>query len=299
MEHFLNELENDKENITASIKKVDRELLMKTDVALHEFIQWPTFFVYSDKDWRGRAAFLVHATDFFDVSHRALMEALAGYYSNGFILLRNAFELIIRGALWECLSHPEFRAKSDVLRASPSNIGGCKRTILDWLDDCCTRDISVFKKMDAFSCIILDIVSPLYSDKNLNKFTPKFKTIIEQLSVWAMFDPIKNPLIEIYDVVYWDLSKDSHGAPDRTLIGRRLAAEGKPFEHNIFASEINSFCSKLERVIDIGFVMELNILSDLLKSPKNIKILETKLQTIKELNLPITTAKIETLIGKN
>lgn len=298
MDHFLNELEKDRKNLAASIKEVDRELLGKTDVALHEFNRWPTYFINSDKEWQCRTAFLVHHYDFFDVAHRALMEVLAGYYSNGHILLRNAFELIIKGALWECLAHPEFRDKADVLREYPVGIYGTRKTILDWLEECGKEDPSILSNMDSFSWDILEGISHLYSEEDLKKLIPNFSIILKQLSAWGMFHPIEDPLAYLYDETYNSLSKDTHGAPNRTLVGKRLMAGEAPFKHNILPEEFNDFCSKLMNVIDIGLTLQLNMFDVLMRNPENIKTLKAKLPIIKELGLPITAAKIKMLIGK-
>jgi len=80
-------------------------------------------------------------------------------------------------------------------------------------------------------------------------------------------DPIQeiiNPVEYIYDFYYRELSADVHVAPDKTNIGKRLLAEKELFETEVIPDELNRYAEDLHRVMDIGIVVELNILEDIL-----------------------------------
>ena len=55
-----------------------------------------------------------------------------------------------------------------------------------------------------------------------------------------------------------------HVAPDKTNIGKRLLAEKDLFEIEVIPEELNRYAEDLHRVMDIGIVVELNILEDIL-----------------------------------
>ena len=48
----------------------------------------------------------------------------------------------------------------------------------------------------------------LFESKVLLPAVPSLKTMVEQLSVWNMFEPIAHPLAEIYEDLYGSLCED-------------------------------------------------------------------------------------------
>ena len=97
---------------------------------------------------------------------------------------------------------------------------------------------------------IFDIVTPLFESKVLLPAVPSLKMMEEQLSVWEMFEPMADPLAEIYDDLYGSLCQDnqrrrrparrhrassevtSYGSkPVRPAIGRRCCRRARPRPH--------------------------------------------------------------------
>jgi len=78
--------------------------------------------------------------------------------------------------------------------------------------------------------------------------------------------------------------------PDKTDIGRRLLKEKELFETTIIPEELNKFCGVLHKVMDIGVVIELSILSDWIEQNKDVKE--------KDLQLSYASLKIKNLIGE-
>jgi hypothetical protein len=144
---------------------------------------------------------------------------------------------------------------------------------------------------------IFDKISPITKDSELKKLIPFPKKIIEQLSEWNIFDPISNPIDEVYKV-YNILSADVHVIPDKTDIGRRLLKGKEIFETIILSEELNKFSELLKKVMDIDIVIELNILEDWIKKDKSVKEkLKNRLLIIeRDLELNYATLKIKKLI---
>ncbi len=122
------------------------------------------------------------------------------------------------------------------------------------------------------------------------------KTIIEQLSEWKMLESIENPVENLYNI-YKKLSADVHVTPDNTDTGRRLLLQEKFFEVNVIPDELSKFMNVLHDVIDIGIVMELNILGDWIAQDKEIRDkLRGRLNVIENLELEHSSERLKSLI---
>lgn len=110
---------------------------------------------------------------------------------------------------------------------------------------------------------IFDRISPLFGNKVLYPVVPSLRTMVEQLSAWRMFEPISDPVSEIYDDLYWLLCKDTHVIPDMTMMGRLMAVGKDPspiFEPT--QEEFDRFRVHLCRVAEVGALAVLNVLED-------------------------------------
>ncbi|MEN4005962.1 MAG: hypothetical protein PQ964_01155 [Methanobacteriaceae archaeon] len=105
--HIIKELELP--NIAMSLHKSDFEKLEKVHYSIHEFALLPTYFIDSDEIFQAKSAFLLYHNGVFMHTQRSFLEAIAGYYNAAYTLLRNTYELLIRGAYYECLAHEKFR----------------------------------------------------------------------------------------------------------------------------------------------------------------------------------------------
>ena len=82
-----------------------------------------------------------------------------------------------------------------------------------------------------------------------------------------------------------------HVAPDKTNIGKRLLAEKDLFETEVIPEELNKYAEDLHRVMDIGIVVELNILENI-SNEKSKKWLNERLIALTELELNYASTKI-------
>ena len=130
------------------------ESLQKAHDAIHEFMLLAPLSVPSKIDttgWHRKSAFLTYQWEAFHHAHRSLIEALCGYYNVAFILLRATFELLIRGAFWECLSHKTFRDNSQVLDNDKQG-----KAIKGWLNSIFEAAPNIEEEFEQISASIYD-----------------------------------------------------------------------------------------------------------------------------------------------
>lgn len=284
-------------NILNSIQKGKFENLRRAHNSIHEFIYLAVLCVPSKKEvnWHSKSAFLLYHNEAFDLAHRSSLEALAGYYNAAYSLLRSTLELLLKGAFWECLAHKRFRAEAEVIKKWAVKIGKDKKTLLNWFEDVIKRKSSIEEEFEKTSAAIYDKIFPIPEDPELKKLIPSSKKIIEQLSEWGILDPISGNVI--YEI-YTNLSADVHVIPDKTDIGRRLLKGKHLFETTVIPEELNKFFNFLHKVMDIGIVIELNILNNWIRQNGIIKDkLKERLSIIeKDLQLNYASLKIRNLV---
>ena len=292
--HFFEELEVP--NLINSIQRSDFKKLQRAHQSIHEFIYLAPHFVNSDEDFHAKSAFLYYHSEIFDQAHRSLLEALTGYYNSAYTLLRSTLELLIRGAFWECFAHKKYRDKAEVVKKTGMKINKSKKTLIDWVSEIVRIKPSIEGELETFSAAIFDKTSSLFEDETLKKMIPNVKSIIEQLAGWNIFDPILDPTQYVYNFDK-DLSADVHVIPDKTNIGKRLFAEKELYETEVIPEELNKYAETLHKGIDIGIVVELNILEDvIIKNENSMKWLRKELLEIKDLKLNYTISKIKKLL---
>jgi len=285
-------------NIAISLQRCDFEKIRKAHDSIHEFVLIPTGLITSNKNFQTKSAFLIYHSEAFDQAHRSLLEALTGYYNAAYTLLRNTLELILKGAFWECMAHKKYRDRAEIIKKTGAKIGNSKKTLIDWLSDIIRQKPSIEEELEKTSAGIYDKTSPLFEDEILRKIVPSVRSIVEQLANWEIFDPIQriiDPVEYVYDL-YKKLSADVHVAPDKTNIVKRLLAEKELFETEVIPDELNGYAEDLHRVMDIGIVVELNILEDILNE-KSKKWLNERLDVIKKLELSYASTKIVEMIN--
>lgn len=197
--HTLKELEIP--NLLDSIRKSDTEKLVGAHDSIHEFIFLAPSLFPSNKSvsWHQKSAFLTYQFDVFYTAHRALIEALAGYYNAGYTLLRNTLELLLKGAFWECLAHKKLRENAEILSRKKRKVYGKERSLIDWFNDLLRLHPEIENEFEEMSAAVFDKVSPIFEDKELRKLIPNLKIIIVQLDEWKVLNPILNPVETIYE----------------------------------------------------------------------------------------------------
>jgi hypothetical protein len=188
-------------------------------------------------------------------------------YGIGTAMLRSTLEALIRGAFWEGMAHKVLRDSAEVVRRAPG-VRLLEKTgrLHDWFADVLVHARQTEADLEAVSGTVFDRVAPLFSDTTLSRVVPPFKTMVEQTAQWGLLAPIPEPAAPtIYYGVYWKLSDDAHLIPDKTLLGRRFAAE-KPISPTVefSAGDLKAFIEMLEIVADIGIVLSLNLAARIL-----------------------------------
>ena len=227
-------------------------------------------------DWHSKSAFLLYQWEVFNHAHRSLCEALCAYYNVAFVLLRVAFELLIKGTFWECLSHRRFRENSPILDKS-------RCQIKEWLKMIFEKAPDIEDELEETSAGIYDKISPIIEDL---KFRPSIRTMVDQLDNWGMFSPIRDAETSIYKAIYGKLSGDVHVAPESIDIGRRLVAEIDIFEQTLLPHVLQEYVVSLHTIIDLSVVVELNVMVDLVGHYEEARInLEGRLEILQRLGL--------------
>lgn len=288
-------------NMLDSFKAGEFEEIRKAHDSIHEFILLAPFSLPRTQKvtWHQRSAFLTYQWEAFHSAHRAIMEALAGYYNAGYTLLRNTLELLIKGAFWECLAHKKFRAYTKALDKDKQKDRGRRKSIKEWVEDLIKEKPSIEKDLEEISAGIFDKTAIFFEDEEFQKKyirIPSFSVIVKQLIEWKVID-IPNAYNVVYNGLYRRLSKDVHVIPDRTDMGRRLLREKDLFEIDVIPDELNRFMKNLHEVVDIGIVIELNILSDWIKKDEEVRTrLKERLMVIESLGLKLCLGKLNTLL---
>ena len=294
VQHTMNEIQIP--NILSSLQVVDYNLLQRAHDSIHEFIYIAPFCLPEGYSWHSKSAFLTYHYVACDQAHRSFLEALAGYYNVANIVLRSVLELVIKGALWECLAHRKFRENAKVIeKEARVKIGESRRTILDWLNGIIQLKPEIEDELEKISAGIFDKIAPLFENPELEKLVIalKPKVVISQLSAWKILDPYQQ--CEVYEI-YKKLSQEVHVIPDKTDIGRRLLREKEIFETGVILEELEDFLKTLHRVMDISIVIELNILSDWIARVKDKTRLKERLCVLMELELENAFKKLSELV---
>jgi hypothetical protein len=299
LDRLVAELNRDVPNLEATAKLVSAESIEIAGVVQSSFAEFNSLVSSSPDLFQRHSALLIYHIDATFFSLRALREALCSYYGAAGSLLRNACEAILRGAFWECLAHRRYRDRADVLGEPKRKrkIDGSRRNVLDWMNDVLQNGPHLEAPLEKQSGEIFDRVSPLFANRVLSPAVPSLRTMVEQLSAWRMFEPMSDPVSEIYDDLCWSLCKDTHVIPDMTMMGRLMAVGKDPspiFEPT--QEEFDRFRVLLGRVSEIGALAVLNVLEEDARSDKILREKIASKRSIAEgINLPRVVRRIQTL----
>ena len=171
------------------------------------------------------------------------------------------------------------------------------KSLKDWIDALIEQEPSVRRDLEETSAAIFDKTAILFRDQRFQKqfvYIPTFSVMVKQLIDWEIID-IPDSFAVVYKRLYTDLSKDVHVVPDATDMGRRLLAEKDFMEIEIVSEELITYMKTLHEVIDMGIVVELNILKDWIKLGDNSKLKE-RLDILRDLGLKHGLSKLEALV---
>jgi hypothetical protein len=285
LSHTLKEIEIP--NIVASVE-INFWEIQKAHDSIHEFIYLAPLCLPKDKSWHEKSAFLTYHFQTFYQAHRSYLETLSGHYNAGYTLLRNVLELLLKGAFWECLAHKNFRDDSGVLEKEDKS-----KKLKLLLNERINDESGIEKQLEEVSVTIHDMIVDVIENP---AYRPYMRTIVKQLEAWDIFNPISNPW-RVVNNFYGELSADVHVIPDKTDIGRRLLSQKDLFETEVIPDELRKFMKVLHGVVDIGMVIELNVLSDWINQDRGVKTkLGERLVVLEDLGLKFSSEKLKRLM---
>ena len=285
--HTTEELQLD--NLKESLK-VKFDEVQKSHDAIHEFMLLaPKMFPHKGVSWHTRSAFLLYHLETFDSAHRSLIEALCGYYNVAFVLLRSVLELLLKGAFFECLAHTEFRNNTKVLEKD-----GNGARLINLLKKVIGEKPEIESQLEKTSATVHDMVMVVIEDP---AYRPSVQTLVKQLFTWGLFKPIKDWRREIWKL-YGKLSADVHVIPDRTDVGKVLLLKPEDLfkRKTVYPSRLEEYLGFLHEVIDIGIVIELNILKNNLKYDEVGDNLMERLPYLEELELVHSVDRVKSFL---
>jgi hypothetical protein len=299
LEKLVADLNRDTPNLEATLERVSIEAIERAGIVQSSFSAFNSLLSSSPETFHGHSAFGIYHTDATFFSRRALREALCSYYGVAGSLLRGACEAILRGAFWECLAHKRYRDCADIVaeQKRKRKIEGILRNVLNWMNDVFQARPHLERELERESGGIFDRISPLFENKVLLEVVPSLKTMVEQLSAWKIFEPMTDPVSEIYDRLYSSLCLDAHLIPDRTMMGRLMVVGKDPstvFEPS--QEEFGRFLDLLCRVSEIGALGVLNVLENDARADGALRVKIASMQQVAEdISLLRVALRIQTL----
>jgi hypothetical protein len=262
---ILADFKRDRRNLGDSLRQADPEALAHLRDVQQLITDCFTAFFAQEPTHKRLSAFAIYQIEAIHLVERGCMQALCWYYGIGTVMLRSALEALIRGAFWEGMAHKGLRDRAEIVRRAPGvKLPEKTGRLHEWLADVFAQHPQAEADLEAVSAAIFDRVSPLFSDRLLNRAVPPLRTMVEQIAQWGLFDPIPESAATIYGGVYWKLSDDAHVIPDKTLLGRRFAAGKEAFPTVEFSAEdFSAFIEMVEIVADIGIVLGLNLTAEI------------------------------------
>lgn len=286
-------------NIFQSVKESDFDLVSKAHDSIHEFTYLAPFLIPQDislknKWYHYHLAFITYHSDFYYQSHESFFLALKGIYNGAYTLLRNSFELLLNGAFWNFMAHEEFRNQANKIQNG--NIYK-EKTLLDWFENILKLKPQIGDELEESSAVIFDKVFPIFKSNGFTAWKLKPSLIVNQLNAWEIFDPIS---IQDIKNIYHNLSKYVHGLAPDSIDALKRALGGKPFfELEISPEEFNKYAKILHQMVDVGIVIELNVLlkkENFYQKDELREKLRQRLPIIENLGLNFTLYKIKSLI---
>src|SRR4029079_15607699 len=103
--------------------------------------------------------------------------------------------------------------------------------------------------LETESSAIFDRILALFESKVLHPAVPNLKRWSSKLSVWKMFEPMHDPVSQMYEDLYWSLCKNTHVTPDMTMMGRLMVVSkvgSSSFVPSVRAAS-SGFCGAWQR----------------------------------------------------
>ena len=236
---------------------------------------------------RSLGAFLMYHWDAGHTAGLSLGNALSGHYNVAFTLLRSFMELVLNGALFQCLAQRRFReSPSQALEQIDS-----LRMLITHLSTTVREEGIDDSELESNSIAIFNI---LRGDWMQYAFHLSTGSIIQQLVDWSVFDNLGDNSVSIVKNLYYALSRSVHERVEYTDAGRAIE-EGKgifEWPAPILAQSLSDYLDNFHLTMEIGVVMMLNLLASNIppdrfnqKRQQLLSIEEFKLANLKRANL--------------
>ena len=201
-------------------------------------------------------AFLLYHWDAGHMAGLSLGNALSGQYNAGFTLLRSSLELILNGALFQCLAQRQNRENpspnvepTDSLRMLTTHLSTVIRELE--IDD---------SEMESNSIAIFNI---LRQDWMQYALSLKTSSVIQQLADWYIFSHLGDNPANMVRSLYFRLSKNVHERVEYTDAGRAVEEGKEVFDWPapILSQSLADFLEDFHSAMEIGVITNLNILA--------------------------------------
>lgn len=207
-------------------------------------------------------AFLLYHWDAGNMAGLSLGNSLSGQYNAGFTLLRSTLELILNGALFQCLAQRQHRENPspnlepiDSLRMLTTHLS----TVI--------RELEMDPEMESNSVAIFNI---LRGDWMQYVFSLKTSSVIQQLADWYIFYHLGDNPANMVRSLYFRLSKNVHERVEYTDAGRAVEEGKEMFDWPapILSQSLAGFLEDFHSTMEIGVITILNILASKISSER-------------------------------
>jgi len=194
----------------------------------------------------------------WDAGHTAglsLGNALSGHYNVAFTLLRSFMELVLNGALFQCLSQSKLRGNPGMALEPIDSL----RMLITHLSTTIREEGIDDSELESNSIAIFNI---LRGDWMQYAFHLSTGSIIQQLADWGVFDHLGDNSVNIVKSLYFELSRSVHERVEYTDAGRAIEEGKEIFEWPapILAQSLSEILNSFHLAMEVGIVILLNLL---------------------------------------
>jgi hypothetical protein len=201
-------------------------------------------------------AFLLYHWDAGQVAGLSLGNGMSGQYIAGCTLLKSSLELILKGALSQCLSQREFRESPSPNLRPTDSLSMLASRLSGLIREATAEDSEL--KSNSFA-----IFNILRDDWMQYTFSLDINSIIQQLADWDILNPLGDNPANIVRSLHLKLSRNMHEIVEYTDAGRAIAEGQAIFEWPapILAQSLSDFLEDFHSTMEIGVILILNLLA--------------------------------------
>jgi len=204
---------------------------------------------------RSLSAFLMYHWDAGHTAGLSLGNALSGHYNVAFTLLRSFMELVLNGALFQCLSQSKLRGNPGMALEPIDSL----RMLITHLSTTIREEGIDDSELESNSIAIFNI---LRGDWMQYAFHLSTGSIVQQLADWGVFDHLGDNSVNIVKSLYFELSRSVHERVEYTDAGRAIEEGKEIFEWPapILAQSLSEILNNFHLAMEVGIVILLNLL---------------------------------------